>query len=105
MDRLDPKQKDVHLDKQEIQSEKQAEYKFIGAGKKPHAGMKLFALDIKKLEVYEVKILTKTTLDMKGKEQGTFMATVNQEHPLLWAINAKSALKKFLKVKFKVQSR
>lgn len=102
MDRLDPKQPDKKLNKQEIQAEKQAEYKFVGAGRRPHKGMLLFALDLEKLEVYEVKVLTKMTLDLKGKEQGTFMATINQKHPMVWALHKKSALKKFLKIKLKV---
>lgn len=102
MDRLDPKQGDKFLNKQEIQAEKQAEVKFLGAGRKPHAGMKLWALDKEKLEVYEVIILTKKVLKMDGKEKGTHKATVNPQHPTVWAMNGKNALKKFMKLKFRV---
>ena len=108
MDKLDPHKKDVH-NGTEIVAKKKAEYKFLGAGSRPHRGMHLWALDIENAKVYRVPIILKdeaidiTKLKEKSKgETSNYKVTINPNHPTVWAINVANAMKKFIKIKIKV---
>lgn len=101
MDKLDAAKQEHHAGT-EIVAKKKLESKFLGAGKKPFKGAILWGLDKEKLEVYPIKLVSKKVLKLDGKEQGTHKVHVNPAHPLVWAINKKNALKKFMKLKFTV---
>lgn len=102
MDKLDPHKKDIHVGT-EIVAKKKAEYKYLGAGKRPYRGMHLWALDLDEAVVYMVPIIQKELLDItKMEEVATSKVTINPNHPTVWAINAANAMKKFMKLKFRV---
>lgn len=110
MDKLDPHKKDTHSGT-EIVAKKKAEYKYLGAGKRPHRGMDLWALDLEKAIVYKVPIIPKEEImwpkdgkaRMSEKEiVATSKVTINPNHPTVWAINVANAMKKFMKLKFQV---
>lgn len=107
MDKLDAAKKEHHAGT-EIVSKKQLEIKFLGAGRRPFKGAKLWGLDKKGLEVYEINIQSKQSMKVAGlgakknEEAGTHRVQVDPSHPLVWAMNKKNALKKFMKLKFRV---
>lgn len=108
MDELSGHDKEKHQGTEVLAKQKQ-EYKFLGAGRRPHAGMVLFALDMDKAEVYRVKItdeeifeLALGSKDQQLSSKAHKKAHINPLHPMLWAINDENALRKFKKLKFRV---
>ena len=106
--KLDGHKKEVH-DGQEIVAKKKLESKFLGTGRKPFKNARLWALDVEKKEIYEVNVQSKTAHKISGLgssatiERATHKAHVNKDHPLVWAVNYKNAIKKFMKLKFKTR--
>lgn len=104
MDKLDVTKADLH-EGTVIEAKKKQEYKFLGSQKRPHKGMKLYALDLKEEHIYEVK-MTKTDVQINIKQpnqpQQKYRAEINPEHVMVWAVNMRTATKKFLKMKFRV---
>lgn len=79
------------------QIEKQQEFKFLGTAVKKR-GQKLYAFDTTSEEVYEVQVQERKILEINKKNQtGKWRAVINPKHPMLYAINKKNAVKKFLK--------
>jgi len=108
MKELDGHNKEVHVGT-EIVAKKKLESKFLGAGRRPFKNAILYALDKDTYEIYEVKIEAKKVIKVKSldkqeanKEAATSKAFLNPEHPTVWAMNKQNALRKFLKLKFKV---
>lgn len=85
--------------KDQIQKEiqKQQETQLLGKYKY-RPGLQLFGLDPATGEVYQVKIQQKksTTYHLQGA-RSTKWASVNPRHFHLWALNMKSAVRKFQK--------
>lgn len=102
MDSLDPLKSPIHSGT-EIVAKKKAEYRFLGAGRRPHRNMFLYALDKEKGEVYHIPVVPKEEImfpkNPKGKEKmhSTARVNLNANHPAVWKINAKNALKYFEK--------
>lgn len=108
MKELDGHKKEVHVG-QEIVAKKKLESKFLGAGRKPFKNAILYALNTETYEIYEVKMETKQVIAIKSlkkaeanKEAAHSKVYINPDHPIKWASNKKNALRKFLKLKFKV---
>ena len=79
-----------------VDVKKKQEYKLIGRHiKKP--GQHLFALNTDTKEVYKVELQKINTIDINRKNVSTSKAVVNPEHPMLWSINLKNAIRKFNK--------
>ena len=105
MSELDPIKNDKGLDKQELIEEKRHEHKYLGTNRRPFRNARLWALDYEKGEVYEVSINSKEAYDPYArKEKGTHKVTINQKHVHVWALNKKNAIKKFMKMKFRVKN-
>ena len=83
-----------HRQKQEVKQE----YKFIGSVKKK-SGQFLFALNIDNNYVYKIKVESKQAFDVSKKQEiGIYKATINPNHPFLYAINLSNATRKFKKL-------
>lgn len=89
---LDP-HKNIKIE-HKIEIKKKQEFKIIGSQRK-RRGQKLFALNKEKLQVYEVEIQRKEAVDITSKRQTSHKAVINPNHPMLWAINRKNAIRKF----------
>lgn len=106
MDELDAHKKESH-DGQEIVSKVKLD-KHLGVGRKPFKNAILFGLDISTYKIYEVKMDSesvakiKNLKDKEGKVIIHHKVYIHPDHPLVWASNKKTAMKKFLKLKFKV---
>lgn len=102
MDSFDPLKSAVHSGT-EIVAKKKAEYKFLGAGNKPHRGMFLYALDKEKGVVYNIPIVPKEEImfpkypNKKEKMAATARVHMNPDHPAVWKINPANAVKYFEK--------
>lgn len=60
-------------------------------------GLKLFALDIEKQEVYEVVVENQTDFDLsKARKVSSYKASINPKHPIMWCLNIKNAQRKFV---------
>lgn len=106
MDKLEPHKKDRH-EGIELAEEQKQQFRFIGQAKKPFKNAKLYALDIEAREIYEVKIVKQEeTAKIEGEDKysvsGSAKAQINPDHPVLWALNDKNALRKFKQIKFKI---
>ena len=77
-----------------IQAEKQREFKLIGRQLK-QKGQKLYGFDTLKNTVYEVEIQKQEVIDIQKNKVSSNKAIVNPNHPMLWAINLKNAIRKF----------
>tara|TARA_R110000772_G_scaffold153261_1_gene264226 strand:+ start:457 stop:756 length:300 start_codon:yes stop_codon:yes gene_type:complete len=78
------------------ETKKQTQEKKIFAGKY-YPGLKLYALDPKLLEVYEVAIVIKKDFHFDDHNKISRQANINPSHPHIWALNIKTASKKFTK--------
>jgi len=98
---------DVHSNikiEKKIVSKKKQEFKFLGSCKKKK-GQKLYACNTDNFEVYEVEIIKRTTFDvMAKKEKSTHKTTVNPNHPHLFALNKKNAVRKFKKLLINIKN-
>lgn len=78
---------------------KQQELTFSGSMRRPHNGMKLFFFNIDTREVSEVQFNGKAYYDaMTGQPKTESEMIRNKDCMYLWAINKKSATKKFNKI-------
>ena len=83
-----------HEQKREVKQE----YKFIGNTRKKR-GQFLFALDLDKNLVYKVEVQSKKAFDTAKKQEiGIYKATINPNHPILYALNLLNAIRKFKKL-------
>lgn len=102
MDNLDPTKVAIHSGT-EIVAKKKKEYKFLGAGRKPHRGMLLYALDLDKGEIYNIPVVPKEEImfpkhpTVKEKLAATARVHMNPNHPAVWKINPANAVKYFEK--------
>jgi len=95
MDIFNPHKKPDHVGT-EILAKKKQEYKFLGSSiKRP--GQKLWGLDHKTIEVYEIDIKTKTVVKLKGEEIGQHKAYLKAGDHMLWSLNETNAIRKFKK--------
>ncbi len=99
---MDKLEKEVH-NGTELVAKKKIDRKFLGAGRKPYKNAKLWGLDMESKEIYEIEIQTKKVIKFNdGIEEGTHKVYINPDHPSVWALNKRVALKKFLKIKYKI---
>lgn len=93
---------DLKIEHRQV-AEKQQEFKLIGSQKR-QPGQKLWACNLDTEEFYEVKIQKNDVLDVFSKHNvGALKAYVNPDHPMLWAINRKNAIRKFMKNLIKIE--
>lgn len=105
MDELDPLKKDSH-DGTEIIAKKKLD-KFLGIGRKPFKNATLYGFNTETYEIYPVKMNTEKVIkieNVNGQQKDVVHSKVyiNDKHKFEWALNKKNALKKFLKLKFRV---
>lgn len=94
MKELEPK---IVIENHELENQQQ-EYKFIGQIRRPHLGMKLWAINFETKEVYEVDIPKEIHYDTKtGSTKTTSNLKLPKDTMLTWAINKKNAIRKFNK--------
>lgn len=94
-------------DKTEEVVNQQQEKKFLGVQRRPFKGARLYALDIEKLEVFEVHpSYNKRMVDYKNSgvlaEVDRAEYHINPNYYHVWALNDRNALKKFRKQKFEL---
>lgn len=80
----------------EAEQKKQHEYKLLGTGRK-RKGLSLFELDMKTGDILRVKIESQKTYDARRKT-AKHKAIINEENLHCWALNAKNAKRKFLRM-------
>lgn len=79
------------------QKKQQQEFQFLGSGIK-RKGLKLFAFDPDKQICYPVDVEKKKNFNIiKKASQSSHKAMINKKHHHIWALNEKTALKKFKK--------
>lgn len=62
-------------------------------------GQTLFSLNIESGEVSKVKVEIDTNIVGKnGNDVVNYKASINEKHPLIWALNLKNAVRKFRKM-------
>jgi flagellar biosynthesis/type III secretory pathway chaperone len=76
----------------------QQEFKHIGHGRK-RKGLIMYAFDYDKQTIYPVKLVKKVVFDTtKNNEVAMYVAFINPNHPHLYAMNLKNAIRKFEKM-------
>ena len=94
MDIFNPHKKPDHVGT-EIVSKKKLEYKFIGTSiKRP--GQSMWALDAVTLKIYPIKMVKQDLVSLKGRKFGKYRAITKAADPMLWALNFKNAVRKFI---------
>lgn len=79
----------------ETRAEKEQQQKKLLTGKY-RKGLKLFAMDPIKKRIYEVPIEKRKDFDVASNdEKANYKATIDKNHPMLWALNLKNAVRKF----------
>lgn len=87
--------------KEERKINQKQEFKFLGSGRY-RKGLSLFAYDPVKDEIYKVEFAKKETINFDRvlrKSNAKYKAIINPEHYHFWALNAKNAERKALKIK------
>lgn len=89
METLDIKPK-ITVEQKAVAEQRQKRFS-VGKFRK---GLKLYAADFEKMQIYEVVIEDNKEL-VFGKKESAKKADINPNHPHVWALNIKNAKRKF----------